>query len=157
MIEIFLQNSVLMRYIRRWPSWCHVSSGRHIGWLRPKVFLSWTGLSRHKVSASSNTGKLCTTHFICGNLVLSQRLKDPILAVVVSRQPRAVYWLITTKLIHMSWSESLPSLVILRLFTFELHVIELFLPNSVLMQYICRWPSWRHVSSGRHIGWLQPN
>ena len=32
------------------------------------------GLSSHKVSASSKTGKLCTTHFICRNLVLSQRL-----------------------------------------------------------------------------------
>ena len=89
------------------------------------------GLSWHKVSASSKTGKLCTTHFICGNLILSQRLTDPILADVVSRQFRAAYWLITTKLIHMSWSEILPSLVILSLFTFELHVIEIFLPNSV--------------------------
>ena len=55
------------------------------------------GLSWHKNSASSKTGKLCTTHFICGNLVLSQRLTDPILADVVSRQFRAAYWLITTK------------------------------------------------------------
>ena len=154
-IEIFLPNSVLMLYIRRWPSWCHVSSGRHIGWLRPKL-QSWMGLSWHKVSASSNTGKLCTAHFICGNPVLSQRLADPILAVVVSRQFRAAYWLITTKLIHMSWSEILPRLAILSLFTFELHVIEIFLPNSVLMLYIRRWPSWCHVSSGRHIGWLFP-
>ena len=36
------------------------------------------GLSWHKVSASSKTWKLCTTHFICRNLVLSQRLTDPI-------------------------------------------------------------------------------
>ena len=64
------------------------------------------GLSSHKVSASSKTGKLCTTHFICRNLVLSQRLTDPILDDVVSRQFRAAYWLITTKLIHMSWSEN---------------------------------------------------
>ena len=35
----------------------------------------------------------------------------------------------------MSWSEILPSLVILSLFTFELHVIEIFLPNYVLMLY----------------------
>ena len=96
------------------------------------------GLSWHKVSASSNTGKLCTTHFICGNPVLSQRLTDPILAVVVSRQFRAAYWLITTKLIQMSWSEILPRLAILSLFTFELHVIEIFLRNSVLMLYIRR-------------------
>ena len=175
------------------------------------------GLSWHKVSASSKTGKLCTTHFICGNPVVSQRLTDPILADVVSRQFGAAYWLITTKLIHMSWSEILPSLVILSLFTFELHVIEIFLPNYVLMLYIRRWlswfsrqfraaywliatklihmswseilpslvilslftfelhvieiflsnyvlmlyirqwPSWCHVSSGRHIGWLRPN
>ena len=85
------------------------------------------GLSWHKVSAYSKTGKLCTTHFICGNPVLSHRFTDPILADVVSRQFRAAYWLITTKLIHMSWSEILPSLVILSLFTLELHVIEIFL------------------------------
>ena len=85
-------------------------------------------------------GKLCTTHFICGNLVLSQRLTDPILADVVSRQFRAAYCLITTKLIHMSWSEILPRLVILNLFTFELRAIDIFLPNSVLMLYIRRWP-----------------
>ena len=91
-----------------------------------------------------------------GNLVLSQRLTDPILADVVSRQFRAAYCLITTKLIHMSWSEILPRLVILNLFTFELRAIEIFLPNSVLMLYIRRWPSWCHVSSGRHIGWLRP-
>ena len=60
------------------------------------------GLSWHKVSASSKTGKLCTTHFICGNPVLSHRFTDPILAELVSRQFRAAYWLITTKLIHMS-------------------------------------------------------
>ena len=107
-------------------------------------------------SASSKTGKLCTTHFICGNLVLSQLLTDPILADVVSRQFRTAYWLITTKLIHMSWSDILPCLVILSSFPFELHVIEIFLPNSVLMLYICGWPSWCHVSSGRHIGWLRP-
>ena len=154
-IEIFRSNYVLMLYIRRWPSWCHVSSGRHIGWLRPTLY-SWMGLSWHKVSASSKTGKLCTTHFICGNPVVSQRLTDPILADVVSRQFRASYWLITTKLIHMSWSEILPSLVILSLFTLELHVIEILLPNFVLMLYIRRWPSWCHVSSGRHIGWLRP-
>ena len=76
-----------------------------------------------------------------GNLVLSQRLTDPILADVVSRQFKAAYWLITTKLIHMSWSEILPSLVILNLFTFELRAIDIFLPNSVLMLYIRRWPS----------------
>ena len=142
-------------YNCRWPSWCHVNSGRHIGWLRPKL-KSWMGLSWHKVSASSKNGKLCTTHIICGNLVPSQCLTDPILTDVVSRQFRAAYWLITTKLIHMSWSEILPSLVILSLFTFELHVIEIFLPNYVLMLYIRRWPSWCHVSSGRHIGWLRP-
>ena len=76
-----------------------------------------------------------------GNLVLSQRLTDPILADVVSRQFRAAYCLITTKLIHMSWSEILPRLVILNLFTFELRAIDIFLPNSVLMLYIRRWPS----------------
>ena len=90
--------------------------------------------------------------FICGNLVLSQRLTDPISADVVSRQFRAGYWLLTTKLIHMSQSELLPSLVILSLFTIELRAIEIFLPNPVLMLYIRRWPSWCHVSSGRHIG-----
>ena len=57
----------------------------------------------------------------------------------------------------MSWSQILPSLVILSIFTFELHVIELFLPNSVLMRYFRRWPSSCHVSSGRHIGWIRPN
>ena len=80
----------------------------------------------------------------------------PSVAILASRQFRAAYWLITTKLIHMSWSEIMPSLVILSLFTIELHVIELILRNSVLMLYIRRWPSWRHVSSGRHIGWLRP-
>ena len=106
------------------------------------------GLSWHKVSAASKTGKLCTTHFISGNIFLSQRLTDPILADKVSRQFRAAYWLITTKLIHMSWSEILLSLVILSLFTFELHVIELFLPTCVLMIYIRQWPSWCNVNSG---------
>ena len=79
----------------------------------------------------------------------------PIMAGVVSRQFKAAYWLITSKLIHMSWSQILPSLVILSIFTFELHVIELFLPNSVLMQYFRRWPTWCHVSSRQHIGWLR--
>ena len=57
----------------------------------------------------------------------------------------------------MSWSQILQSLVILSIFTFELHVIELFLPNSVFMRYFRRWPSSCHVSSGRHIGWIRPN
>ena len=118
------------------------------------LVVDWTLLTQS--FSFLKTGKLCTTHFICGNPVLSQRLTDPILADVVSRQFRAAYWLITTKLIHMSWSEILPSLVILSIFTFELHVIEIFLPNYVFMLYIRRWPSWCHVSSGRHIGWLRP-
>ena len=80
----------------------------------------------------------------------------PSVTILVSSQFRASYWLITTKLINMSRSEILPSLVFLSLFTFELHVIEIFLPNYVLMLYIRRWPSWCHVSSGRHIGWLRP-
>ena len=100
------------------------------------------GLPWHKISASSKNGKLCTTHFICVNFVLSQRLPDPILTDVVSRLFRAAYWMITTKLIHTSWSKILPSLVTLSLFTFELHVIEMFLPNSVLMLYIRRCPPW---------------
>ena len=100
-------------------------------------------------------GKLCTTHLICGNLGLSQRLTDPILTDAASRQFRAIYWPITTKLIHMSWSKILPRLVILSLLTFELHVIEIF-QKVVLMLYIRLWPSWRHVSSGRYIGWLRP-
>ena len=68
-------------------------------------------------SSFSTTGKLCSTHFICGNLVLSQRLTDPILTDAVSLQFRAAYWLITTKLIHMSLSEILTSLVIRKLIT----------------------------------------
>ena len=75
---------------------------------------------------------------------------------MVSRHFRVAYWLITTKLIHMSWREILPSLVILSLYTFVLHVIEIFRQNSVLMLYIRRWPSRCHVSSGRHFGWLRP-
>ena len=110
-IEIFLQNSILMLHILRSPSWCHVSSGRHIGWLRPNL-LSWKRPSWHKISASSKTGKLCTIHNICGNIVLSQRLTGPMLADVVSRQFRAAYQLIKIKMIHMSWSMCLPSLVI---------------------------------------------
>ena len=153
-IEIF-QNVVLMLYIRRWPSWRHVSSGRHIGWLRPKL-KSWVGLSWHNFWAFSMAGKLCTTHLICGNLGLSQRRTDTILTDTVSRQFRAVYWLITTTLMQMSGSEILPSLVIQSLVTFELHVIEIFLQNFVLMLYFRRWSSWRHVSSGRHIDWLRP-
>ena len=38
--------------------------------------------------------------------------------------------------------------------TFALHVIEIFLQNTVLKLYIRRWPSWRHVSLLRHIGWF---
>ena len=100
--------------------------------------------------------KLCTTCVKGHNFILCHHITDTTLADVVSRQFRAAYWLITTKLIHMSWSEILPSLVILSLFTFELHVIEIFLPNYVLMLYIRGWPSWCHVSSERHIGWLRP-
>ena len=91
-------------------------------------------------SFSSTTGKLCTTHLIGGNLVLSKRLTDPILTEVVSRQFRVAYWLITTKLIHMPWSEILPSLVILSRLTFELHVIEIFLQNV----------AWCYISVGGH-------
>ena len=102
------------------------------------------------------TEELCTTHIICGNLVLSQRLFDLILTDMVTRQARAAYWLITTNVIHTypevkSWK----FLVIRSLFTFELHVIEIFLPKSVLMRYIRRWPSLRHVTSGWHIRWLR--
>ena len=57
----------------------------------------------------------------------------------------------------MSWSEILPSLVILSFLTFELHVIKVFHQNFNLMLYVRRCPSWRHVSSGQHIGWLRPN
>ena len=57
----------------------------------------------------------------------------------------------------MSWHEILQNFVIISLFIFELYVIEIFLPNSVLMRYFRRWPSSCHVSSGRHIGWIRPN
>ena len=100
--------------------------------------------------------KLCTTRVKGHNFIICHHLTDPILADVVSRQFKAAYWLITTNSIHMSWSEILPSLVILSLFTFEQHVIEIFLPNSVLMLYIRRWTSWCHVSSERNFGWLRP-
>ena len=68
-----------------------------------------------------------------------------------------VYWgfpskICSTKLIPISWSEILTSLVILSNLTYKLHVIEIFLQNSVLMLYIstvadndpkcsCRWTS----------------
>ena len=65
------------------------------------LVLGWTHLTQS--FSFIKPGKLCTTHFICGNVVLSQRLTDPILTDVVARQFRAAYWLITTKLIHMSW------------------------------------------------------
>ena len=38
MIEVLIQNSVLLLCIRRWPSRGHISPGRHIGWLRPKLW-----------------------------------------------------------------------------------------------------------------------
>ena len=137
--------STNMGSVRRWLR----TRFPHIKWVVHNFPVFW------EVLAFLKTGKLYTTHFICGNLALSQRLTDPILTDVVSRQYRAAYLLITTTLIHMSWSESQPSWVILRLFTFELYVIEIFRQNSVLMLYIRPWPSWRHVSSGRHIGWLR--
>ena len=118
-----------------WLTWCHVSSIWHIVWLRPKL-KSWMGRSGHKVSAFSMAGKLCTTYIICVNLVFRQRLTDPILTDVVSRQFRMAYWLITTKLIHMSWGEILTSfLVRLSLFTksYTGFGIEIFIQNSVLM------------------------
>ena len=140
----------------------------------------------------------------------------PSVAILVSRQFRAAYWLIATKTLvvertlltqsfsflkdreimyhslymwkscsepslygpHIGWRSvtsvqggiladydqidthvlkwNPANLVILSLFTLELHVIEIFLSNYVLMLYIRRWPSWCHVSSGRHIGWLRP-
>ena len=84
------------------------------------------------MSASSVTGKLCFTHLICGNHVLSQRLADPILTDVVLRQFRAIYWLITTKLIHMSWGEILPNLVIPSILPIEIHVIEILLKDVAI-------------------------
>ena len=76
------------------------------------------------------------------NHVLSQRLTDPILTDVVSRQFRAAYWLITTLFIHMWWSQILPGLVILSLFTFELHVMEQFLQTLF----------WCYISVSGHPG-----
>ena len=126
-----------------WRDATSVNMGSVRRWLRTRFpHIKWVVYNFpvfEVVEIFPRTGKLCTTHFICGNLVLSQRLMDPILVDVVSRQVRAAYWLITGKLINMSWSQILQSLVILSLFTFELHVIELFLPNSVLMLYIRRW------------------
>ena len=94
------------------------------------------------------------------HLVLSQRFMELLYTDVVSRQFSAIYWRNTTKLIHISWSEILACLIIPSFSTFELHVIEMCLQNSVLMLhvYIRWWPSWCHVSSGRHtcIGWLRP-
>ena len=87
-------------------SWCRISSGQYIGWLWPKL-QTWVELSWHKVSAFSMAKKLCITHIVCGNLVLSQCPTFLILTDVVSRQFGAAYCLITTKLIHMSWSEIL--------------------------------------------------
>ena len=124
-------NSVLMLYIRRWSSWRQVTSRRNIGWLRPKPWSS-VGILWHKVLASRMTGKLCTNHLICGNLVLSERFTDAILTDMVSRQFRSSYRLITTKLIHICWRVTLTSSVILNGFLFELHVIEIVLPNYLL-------------------------
>ena len=89
---LFWANALRTPY---WLTWCHVSSGRHIVWLRP----NW---------------------YTCPEVKSCQ-----------------------------DW-------IILSLFTFQLRAIEIFLPNSVLMLDIRRGPSWCHVSSGRHIGWLQP-
>ena len=111
----------------------------------------WSKFQQHL-----NKNTTISIRSICGNTVLSQNLTDPILADVVSRQFRAPYWLIATKLIHMSCRGTLTSLVITSLFTYEQHVIETFLQNSALMLYVPRVPPWRHVSSGWHISWLQP-
>ena len=54
-------------------------------WLITTKTLVVDGTLLTQNSASSKTGKLCTTHVICGNLVVSQRFTDPILADVVSR------------------------------------------------------------------------
>ena len=58
----------------------------------------------------------------------------PSMAILSSRQFKAAYWL-NTNLIPISWRVILTSLVILSLFTFEVHVFQIFLQNSVLMRF----------------------
>ena len=87
------------------------------------------------------TGNLCTTQLICGNFVLGQRLTDPILTDVVSRQFRATYWLITTKTLFVGGT--LPS----QSFSF---VSDLeFMYHSPYMWKSCSGPT----PCGPHIDW----
>ena len=155
-IELFLPNSVLMLYIRRRPSCVTQVQGGILADYDQNFSRGWDSPDT-KFHLPQRLRNYVPLTVYVENLVLSQRLTDPILADMVLRQFRAAFQLITTKLIHMSWSQILPGLVTLNRFTFELYVIEQFLPNSVLMLYIRWWPSWRHASSGLHIGWLQPN
>ena len=140
-IKIFLQNFVLMLHIRRWPSWRHVSSGQHIGCLRPKFLVGGSTLLT-KFQLPQRPGNYVLLTLYVEILFWSKALRDPILTDVVSQQFRAAYWRITTKLIFMSWGEILPSLVILSLLTFEIHVIEILLHNF----------AWCYISVGGHPG-----
>ena len=140
-----------LRYSFQTPFWCYISIGGHpdvtpvqggiLADYDQNVSRGWDSPDTKFQLPQGPRNYVPLTVYV-ENLVLSQRLTDPILAVVVSRQFRVAYWLITTKLIHMSWSQILPSLVILSIFTFELHVIELFLPNS----------GWCDISVGGHPG-----
>ena len=58
---------------------------------------------------------------ICGNRASSHHITDTILADVVSLQFMVAWWLITSKLISMSWSLIGKSLYIIRLFIHRLH------------------------------------
>ena len=89
------------------------------------------------------TENLCTTHLICGNLVLGQRLTEPILTDVVSRQFRATYWMITTKILFVGVGGTLLSQ------SFSFVSDREFMYHSPYMWKSCSGPT----LNGPHIDW----
>ena len=79
-------------------------------------------------------------------------------AILLSRQFRAAYWLITTKTLVVDGTLLTQSFSFLKDREIMYHSLYMWKscsgPTPLRTPY---WLTWCHVSSGRHIGWLQPN
>ena len=150
---LFWANTIRTPY---WLTWCHVSPGRHIGWLQPNWYTCPEVKSCHvwlsQVSSHSSYRWLrysFKTPFWCymsvGGHPGVTSVQGGILADYDQNFSRG--WDSPDKKFQLpQWPEIYVPLT--------LYVEILFWTNALRTPY---WLTWCHVSSGRHIGWLRPN
>ena len=150
---LFWANALRTPY---WLTCCHVSSGRHIGWLRPNWYtcpeVKSCQVWLSQISSQSSYTWLrysFQTPFWCyisvGGHPVVTSVQGGILADYHQNFSR--------------WRDSPDTKFQLpqrpgNYVPLTLYVEILFWANALRTPY---WLTWCHVSSGRHIGWLRPN